>query len=269
MLSIFDHSDYRQFLRLRLASLPKRGRGQLRAWAEHLRVHTSHISQVMNGSRDFSEEQVIELAEFLGMAELEETYFLELTRLSRAASKKLKNRIEVRIQQLREKSQRIQEWLPKKTVVLSEADRATFYSDWMYSAVRLLTSVPEYQTIDSLAAYFGQDRNRIRQVIEFLLRAGLCNEKNGRYEIAMLRTHLPPESPLIRRLHANWRIQSLKSIENNSEKNLHFTCPMVLSEKDIQRIRNSLLEQIGTVQKWVDASPSEKLVCLNIDLFRV
>lgn len=266
---VFEFHDYREFLHHYLRSLPKRGHGQLRVWAEKLRLHTSHISQVMKGDRDFSEVQGLELAEFLGLTELEEEYFLGLIRLTRAGNKKLRARIESQLRRLSDRSARIQEHLPKQPRVLKESDAALFYSEWLYSAVRLLSSIPGCQTIEAIAHHLGEPVERISPIVDFLVSRDLCKSEGGQIGMGPFRTHLPPESPLIRRLHSNWRLRSLRAIERSAPSDLHFTCPMTLSEKDASKIRSHLVNEIGTIQKWIETSNSEKLVCLNIDLFGV
>lgn len=60
-MSLFDHDDYRAFLRAHLKQLPKRGRGELSRMASALGTNSTLMSQVLGGGRDFNSEQTYSL----------------------------------------------------------------------------------------------------------------------------------------------------------------------------------------------------------------
>lgn len=269
MANLFQFNDYRGFLKARLDEMPKRGHGQLRKWAARLRMHTTQLSQIMGGNRDLSEEQAVDLSDLLGMSELECEFFLELVRLARANSPRLRSRIQAHLKRLRDRSKEVSEHIPAQGIALSPAEQAVFYSDWIYSAVRLLCSIDGVNSVDAIATYLGESNQRVRHALDFLTSVGLCEFSEGRYAMGPSRTHLNAESPLVRQLHANWRLRALAAVEKQDRQNLHYTSPMTVSREDAERIRMSLLNQIATIQKWVEPSKSESLICLNIDLFGV
>lgn len=99
----------------------------------------------------------------------------------------------------------------------------------------------------------------------FLTQSGLCIEKENRYFIGPLLTHLSNESPFLSRHHQNWRIKALQKSNNVSPQELMFTGPFSLSKNDCVKIRSELLELIAKTVKTVKASEVETLAFLNID----
>src|SRR5476649_2027297 len=100
-MRVFDFIDYKAFLRTRVESMPKHGRGQYQKIASHLNVHSTMISQVFGGDKNLSLEQACSLCEFLGLGDLETEFFVALVSRERAGSKSLKNLIDRRLDQLR------------------------------------------------------------------------------------------------------------------------------------------------------------------------
>lgn len=66
----------------------------------------------------------------------------------------------------------------------------------------------------------------------------------------------------------NWRIKGFQSMEEGNKSNLFFTCPLVCSTHLKDHIRKKILLLISDVLKDVKESPSEELVCFNIDFFQ-
>ena len=90
-MSIYIFSDYRAYLRDYIQKLPKKGRGEVGQIARYLRIHSSLISQILSGSKDFSHEQAQDLTSYLGLNTLETDYFILLVQHSKAGTKKLKD----------------------------------------------------------------------------------------------------------------------------------------------------------------------------------
>lgn len=99
----------------------------------------------------------------------------------------------------------------------------------------------------------------------FLTQSGLCIEKENRFFIGPLLTHLGNESPFLSRHHQNWRIKALQKSNKVSPQELMFTGPFSLSKNDCAKIRSELLDLIAKTVKTVKTSEVETLVFLNID----
>lgn len=87
--SLFEYQNYVDFLREWIELRPSQGRGQISQMARHLNISSVSMSYIVNGQRNLSEEQAVELVEFLGLTDIESEFFLTLVQFERAGSKKL------------------------------------------------------------------------------------------------------------------------------------------------------------------------------------
>jgi len=267
-MNIFDFNDYKKFVSWRLEQMPKRGYGQYRKMSNFLSVNSVNISQIFKGDRHLSVEQAVELCEFFGLSELESQYWVGLVEWERAGTHKLKKMISKRLDSIRENSQDLKHRLSQQKQ-LSDESKAIFYSHWNYSGVRLLTSIKAFQSPDTIAEYFGLSIGVVNRVLEFLIQYGLVVEEKGRYQMGPSSTHLEASSPLVSRHHTNWRMKGLEKVDSITTDELFLTMPCTISEKALKEIRKTLVNAIEQITRLIDESPSEQLVCMNMDLFRV
>lgn len=268
-MKVFDHTDYRVFLRETLALLPARGRGELLKIAKSAGMHSSVLSQVFQGQRDLTNEQAVAVAAHLGLDENETLYFLLLTQFSRAGTERLKTLLQKQMNDLRDAQNQVENRV-KPSRALSAEEKAVFYSNWFYSAMRVLSAIPEFQNKEALRKKVGLSPEKFRQILDFLLEQGLCQESEGKLLPAEQSTHIGGESPLVSRHHANWRLRAMeKHPAMDLQRELAFTSSMALSEKDVLRVRAKLLETIEEICGWVDPSPSEKAYFLNLDWLEI
>lgn len=250
-----------------VAHLPKKGRGQLTKLAAHLNVNTTLISQVMTGGREFSEEQALDAAEFFGLLGLEKEYFLLLVQFERAGTQKLKKHIQEKLQILKQSSLEL-----KNRVVadktLSEEQKTTFYSTWLFSAVRMFCSLDHGKTLDDVIQKFQIDRLQALMVLKFLLDSGLCVEKNGMYKLGTQSTFIEQTSPHYMKHLSNWRLKAISAAESPKTENFLVTAPMSLSKEDYELIREKLMKMLKEVIATVKDSKEETVACLNIDFFK-
>jgi uncharacterized protein (TIGR02147 family) len=263
-VALFDYDDYKKFVRDFVREMPHAGRGQYRRMAASIRVHTTLISHVFRGSKDLTPEQACGLAAFLGLQDLDADYLLALVERNRAGSKELATAIERRLATLRERHQELEHRLPGART-LSREERATFYSQWYYSAVRLAASLPDMDDEGAIAARLKLPKERVHQALTFLLDAGLLAREDGKYRLVAKRTHLGSRSPLAPAHHRNWRVQSMSRYESMSSRDFAFTAPISLSRADFARVRELIVQVVADVAKVVEPSDCEELAILNID----
>jgi hypothetical protein len=84
-------------------------------------------------------------------------------------------------------------------------------------------------------------------------------------EPALARLFEPAIKPAIGQY---WRLKGFQKMESTDKENLFFTCPIVCSKKSVELLRKKTLKFIEEVLAEIKDSPSEELVCLNIDWFR-
>ena len=265
--TIFFFQNYRSFLKDYLKELPK-SHGVLKTWAEQLKVHSTLVSQVMIGKRDFTEEQALDLADFIGLRPLEKDYFLELLRLERAGTQNLKKYYQSKIKDLSSKALKLSERIETERK-LTEQESAIFYSSWIYSAIRLSCSIDQGMTIDEISDMIQVPRPQVLAAIEFLRDSGFVKQNGARFEIGTQYTHLGKGSPYLNRHHANWRIKALQKLDHVTDQELIYTAPFSVSEKDFAVIREQMVNVIQDFLKTVKASHGETVACFNLDLFKV
>lgn len=267
-MSVYQYEDYRHFLKEWINQKPKNGYGLMSRIAKYLSISSVSVSHIFSGDRNFSEEQAIELAEFLGLTESESDYFLLLVQRARAGSKKLEQKYDRQLGKLRLQAQDLKNRVPAHRE-MNESAKAQFYSNWYYSAVRLLTSLDDCRDIESISEHLHMSRSRVSEVLDFLTTHGLCIEKNGLYGMGPSRTHIDAKSPLVAAHHRNWRLKATEHFENARDDELFFTGPMTLSEDSLLEIRQELTNLLARITKMIEPSKSEVLACVNFDLFRV
>lgn len=268
MISIYNFNDSKSFVLARFEAMPKRGRGQSLKLSEHLGVHTTLVSQILKGLKSFTQEQASLTAEFLDLTEQETDYFLLLVQLDRAGNESLRKNIKRQLNAMKSSAKELVNRL-KAEVKLREEERGVFYSDWTYSAVRQLTAINGFNGVDEISSALGLTRKRTKEVIDFLLKTGLCVEDGGKLKVGPKSTHLESASPWVRVHHINWRQKAIEKINISEESQLHYTAPMTLSAKDALLLREMIVKFLESTDKLIDPSPSEQLHCLNIDWFKI
>lgn len=261
-MSIFDYTNYRLYLQEEVKARP---RGLPQQISRATGIHPSVLSQVLQGKRDLTADQAAALAAFLGLDEEESQFFLLLNQIARAGTEKLRKLLDRQLQRILQERSLVARRLPKPRGLSAEG-KALFYSNWFYSAVRVLSAIPGCQTREALRQRVGLDAERFRAVLSFLLEHRLCVEEKGKILPASQSTHIPADSPLVARHHGNWRVKAMERHPMvDPARELAFTSVMALSEKDALWVRARLLDAIEEVCRRSDPSPSEVAYFLGID----
>jgi len=268
MISIFEFDNYRKFLQKYLSEMPNKGYGQLSQIARFLGVHTTLVSQILKGHKSLTTDQAAAASDFFCLNELESDYFVLLVQFDRAGNTAAKNLYKRQINKLKVQSQNLSKRIPFEGR-LSDYRRAIFYSDWAYSAVRQSLAIPGITDVKSIADYLDLPKKKIQNILDFLLRTGLCKNVNGQIKIGPSSTHIESDSPLVRVHHTNWRQQAIQSFNKAAQENLHYTSPLTISIKDSDLVKEKIIQFIEQVNAIVDPSPSEVMYCLNIDWFKL
>jgi uncharacterized protein (TIGR02147 family) len=265
-MQIFEFRDYKAYLQQVLANLPQRGRGEVNRMAAHLRVHPTLVSQVLRGAKDFTVEQAHRLCSYLGLQGADADGFLLLVQKERAGTAELRAYYDAKLKELKKQSLRVANQLNEHRALTAQ-DQAIFYSTWIYSAIRLFTSVGEGKTVAEVAERFRLPRTLVSEILAFLKGAGLCSEAEGRFGLGQRQTHLEFGSPFLSRHHTNWRLQSIRRAEGLGAEELMFTSPFSVSREDFAKIRSDLLQLIKRSSALIKDSPAEEIACMNLDLF--
>jgi uncharacterized protein (TIGR02147 family) len=263
---IFEFDDYKKYIEKRISLMPKGGRGETQKIAKQLRMHSTRLSHVFRGQDHLTLEQGLELCQYFGMSELESEYFLLLLQEAKAGSAHLQAFFRKKRKEILEKSRELSARVPGEHK-LTDTEKALFYSNWYYSAIRLFSSLPGNHSIDSIAEKFGMPRGRVSEALQFLLKHDLCIEIEGRIQMGPKSTHLESTSPIVSRLHSNWRIKAMEKHPSLSQQELAFTSPMSIERKDADKMREILVQAIERSAAFADTDAPDSLFCINVDFF--
>lgn len=268
-MNIFKYLNYRQWLKDYLESKPHKGRGELSKWAKRCSVHPTLMSLVLRGDRDLSLEQAHALGGYLELTPLELDYFIQLVQFERAGTQEFKKHIQKKLDWLKSQAVEVKNRFSHESE-LSEVAKLTFYSSYIYSAVRLFCDTQkEGRTFDEIQKKFNISRHDLFPIILFLEETGLIKTKNERYMLGPSRTLVNRGSPYVVKHHQNWRMQATLKSEKLKEDELMFTCPMSISKNDFENFKQELSQVIQKFSKMLKDSPSEGVGCFNLDWFWV
>jgi uncharacterized protein (TIGR02147 family) len=265
-MAFFDETDFRSLLRNQVSSLQTGRRGIYATLARVLGLHTTSLSQIMAGKKNLSLEHAAIICNFFDFSDIETQFFLLLVQFDRAGHPILKDTIEKQITKVREQSGELSEIVPSNTK-LSLEQQATFYSDWQYSAIRILSSIDGHQTAVEISERLKLPRGKVSEKLKFLLGCGLCIEESGKIRPGPAYTHLDSQSPMISKHHANWRIQAILRHPDLEHDELAYSSPMSLSKADAVKISSLLKGVIKRANEIRTASQCETMRCLSIDWF--
>ncbi len=267
-MTIFEADDYKSWVNARILTMPKRGRGQYARLAETLNTNSAVIAQVFKGDRDLTADQAVLLAEYWGLTKLERQFLILLVNHSRAGSVRYKHVLEEEREVLRRQARDLKSRV-HQTKELTEEAKAVLYSNWYYLAIWSLTAIPGFDNVDSLAQRLGLSRSKVSQALALLLKHGLVVESKGRLKIGPTLLHLEADSPLSSRQHQNWRLKAFQRYESQTESEFFYTAPVTLSERDVARLREKVMQFVAESVDLIKDSPSEKLYCFCLDWFEV
>ena len=135
---------------------------------------------------------------------------------------------------------------------MSNEDQALFYSQWYFSAIRLLTATGEYRSPEAIAEKLDLPVPTVAHALEFLLAVNLLKESSGRYEVGETRTYVGNNSPWVSQHHLNWRLKATQQLTHIANDELVFTNPITVSKKDFQKLRDELVRFIEAFRAVAD-----------------
>lgn len=265
-MNLFEENDYKLVLNTLIRERRKIQRGISRQLSEHLGVHPTLVSQVLSGPKDFTPEQLMEVCEFLGFAGLETKYLFALLQKERAGTVKLKRYHQDAIDAIRSEAMKVEKRIQIEKKLKTE-EQAVFYSNWLYSAVHLLTTLDEKMTFEKICKRLDLPAAKARQIVDFLVSIQLIVPEGSHYKAGVRSTHIDRSSPFLLQHHTNWRLKAIDRAENLSEEELMYTANFSVDAKDFNRLREELMLVIQKFMAVVKDSPAEEIAQFNIDLF--
>lgn len=265
---IYQFKSYKQFVIEAIENNPDLGRGSVKKIADFLRVHSSLISQILRGTKDFNPEQANEIAQFLGLDDRATDYFLCLVNIERAGSYKLKSFLEKKRDEMILTARRESNSAEALIGRVSKENIDRLNSNWLYCAIWLLSQMPKYQSVALISQYLKLPATSIKEVLEGLRQLGLVtvnSDDTVRCEFSLSDSNII--DPV--RFHMNWRVKALARLSNHDSREDFITVPVALTANDRNRLRQMIREFAIQIRQSSEPSIAEDLSVMTIDFFDI
>jgi hypothetical protein len=127
--------------------------------------------------------------------------------------------------------------------------------------------IPGLNSSQAIGQFLGLPQNIVSRTLEFLVSVGLAKEKSGEFSSGPARIHLPANSPLVAKHHANWRIRAIESLDQARDNDLHYSLVMSISEDAATQMREILLRALQNMEPIMKKALDEVVYTFNVDLF--
>jgi len=230
-LSIYKYNNYKEFLLDIMLMRPNKGRGERKIFAELLNCQSSFITHVLNGNKDFNQEQLYKIAKYFELSENEKEYLMLLLSYNRSGTAELQSYYEKILLEKRKESKQLKKRINSKDNFTIQ-DQAKFFSHWLYMAVHQACTIPHLQSLEKLTDYFQIPKNEIMKILQFLSSNELVSISEDK--ITSLRTNyfISSESPFLTQMHSIWRLKLLNEPKKEALDNIHYTWCFAVSKDD-------------------------------------
>jgi uncharacterized protein (TIGR02147 family) len=263
--AVFGHVDYKEVLRNYVSAHAKE-RGYLAKLAEAAGCQRSFLSQVLHSHVHLTPDHAVGIAMFWNLTEIEREYFLELLHYARSGSALFRQTSERKLKRLRDQSENLKERL-QRTTTLQEAEQIRFYSAWYSSAIHLLLTIQEFQSLRALAKRLNVSESLVTKCLHSLEAMGLAQKSGEKWIATNVDIHLSKESPAAWLHHSNWRTRALADAQLSGAGSVHYTSLYSLSRADFDQIKSTVLKMIEQTRNVAVASAEEDLACFILDWF--
>lgn len=251
-----------------LLTREENGWGKRTKLAKFIGCQSGFISQVLNGQTHFSLEHGPKINEFLGHSEEESHYFFLLLQEARAGTYVLKKYFQTQIKYIEEQRKKINQRIKVKSEISNEG-KALYYSKWFYSAIHFIIAIPQYQTTEAISKRLKLPIRLVSKILQNLVDMKLIKQNGLEYKIIETRIHLDSESPFISKHHINWKVEAIKSLEKEEEKNFDYSSVIAISKEDASRMKEVLYQALENSESILRDSPEEEIYSLQMNFFKL
>lgn len=265
--SLYTFKDYKSFIKYQISSAETTW-GLISKLSGAAGCQRSYFSRAMTSHIHLTSDHAYGLCHYWKFSERETEYFLTLLEKDRVASSNLKKHLNERLKKLKVEHESLQHRVarPKAEYGPKEFE---YYSAWYFSAVHILTSIPEYQTPFAISKKLQLEIQIVHNALERLESWQLVKNENARWIFNSSEIHASRETPIASLHHGNWRTRAVLNSQSFDRESLHFTVVQSVSNNAWEKIKDKLLQVITEVSEIAGPSQEEKLVCLALDFFGV
>ena len=267
-LNIFEHLNFRSYLRERLGAGP---RGMQARLAKAVNCQATHVIRVLKDEARFTEDQAFRAAGFLSLKEREFEYFLDLVRLDRLSDPDAKKYLRSVIDTKAKAAQMVKNRVKGSLFDGSVEAQIRYFSSIQPSLIHTATDCPMLQIPIEISKRLCIELSEVREILAFLEEQGLVvAASNGRYVHTGKMLHLPkgsPLQPLFQKLRRHMILNKLDGPQKDGD--LHFSMTFATSKPHLRRLRQELLRFIEQMTTDISVEKSEELAMLAFDFFPI
>ncbi len=267
-IKIYDYSDYKSYLRDGVAN-SEESWGAMTKLAKAAGCQRPYLSRVLNGKSHLSSSQLFGIARFWKLSEEETEYLLGLLEIERSVLLSYKEYWLRKLHEKRKENESLAKKVNRQVISDSSENDLVYYSSWYWTAIHILTSIPQFQTEKSIAEKLSLPIAQVRTVLQTLESWGAVRREEGLWKFGSREQHVSKRSPLAAFHHSNWRNQAILDAQKQTTGGVHFTVVQSLSKRDYEKIKSLVLETIQAISTIAGPSAEEKLMCFTCDFFEV
>lgn len=264
---VYEFNDYKKYLKALLEQGDKPW-GLVSKLADACGCQRSYFSRAVNTEVHLTPDHAYNLSRYLNLSESETEYFLCLLEKNRASTSTYRDRQIHKIKKLKDEYENLQKIVKRPVSTLGEKE-FLYYSTWYMSALHIIVSIPKYQTTQEISQKLQLDPQTVEESLQILKNFELIRFERGKWTFNSSEIHITKDSPLVNFHHNNWRQRALLDTQKKKTDSIHFTVVQSLNYEAWEKIKNKLLQFIDEYSKTAASSPSEDLVCLTCDFFKV
>jgi hypothetical protein len=241
--------------------------GLISRMAEAARCQRSYLSRVLSSSIHLTPDHAYGLCSYWELSSEETEYFLTLVEHARSGNPEYRKHLETKLFSLRKAHEDLSNRVGRPRLELGKSE-SVYYSAWYWSAIHIITSIPQYQTSKGIAERLQLPEALVRTTLEGLTGFGFVERKNGKWYFLPSEIHVPRDSPLVSLHHGNWRQRAVLSAQVPSVDELHYTVVQSMTPAAADEIKRRMLDFIDEVNCIARPSKEEELVVVTCDLFK-
>lgn len=267
-MNIYSCSSYKEILNAWLGE--NQFKGNVSELATLCGCERSYLSQVLHGKSDLTPDHFIQFCEATALGETEAQYGLLLLLHDRSSSRKVRELMKTRLEKIRTEALSVAQAISAEKTQMDQIDehqKDLYYSNWLYSAIHILTSAAKTQSAEALSNELQTPQKVIEKILSDLVRMKIVTQSGEKFKHApgdLLTTAKDPRTSLH---HWNWRSKAVEGVARMDE--IHYTDVFTIDAADIEKIRELCLKFIKSQGQVVTKSGSEVGAALCLDFFPI
>lgn len=262
-VGVFGHSSYKSVMKTYLRGEGRRG--ALSRAAEALNCQRSFLSRIMNSKMQLTPDLAFKLCLHWRLSLAEREYFQALVEMERAVDPVYAAHLRDKIKVIRDAHESISNRAKRPSPTGSHD--TLYFSGWHWTAIHFLTSIKEFQTVDSIAMRLHLPKKFVTECLEQLQVWGFVRQLGNIWEYSGGEFHLPKDSPLVILHHQNWRNKAVQDAQAMGNESLHFTNVHTVSRANLALLKELLLKFISESNDLLKSSGEEDCVVILCDLY--